>query len=309
MSPFFLYKTKMRLLYNISMFYRKYKSILSPHHGMNVYRGCTHGCIYCDSRSKCYQINHAFEDIEIKENAPNILDLELSRMRRPVMISTGAMTDPYNHVDTVVQYTRKCLEVIYKHHCGISILTKSNRILRDIDLLDKINQDSKAVVEMTLTTADDHLCQFIEPNVSPTSERVEVLKKCRELGIPTVVWLCPFLPYINDTEENINQLLDICIDVGVKGIIFFGVGLTLREGNREYFYEQLDKYFPSLKEKYVKRFGNRYECNSDQSAKLSKLVFERCKQNNIMIEPSEVFAYLSSYPEKHEQLSLFDDNY
>ena len=147
------------------MFYKKYKSILSPQNAMNIYLGCTHGCIYCDSRSECYQINHEFTDIEIKEDAPKLLDIELSNKRKPCMIGTGSMTDPYNHVEKEIQYTRQCLEVILKHHCGVGVLTKSDLILRDLDMLDKINKDSKAVVQITLTTFDDELCKKIEPTV------------------------------------------------------------------------------------------------------------------------------------------------
>ena len=287
------------------MFFRKYKSILSPQNGMNIYRGCTHGCIYCDSRSKCYQINHDFADIEVKEDAPKQLDIELSMKRKPCMIGTGSMTDPYNHVEKEIEYTRKCLEVILKHHCGVAIQTKSDLILRDIDLINKINKNSKAVVEITLTTADDELCKRIEPNVCPTSKRVEVLKKCKELGIPTVVWLCPFLPFINDNEQNINVLMDICIENDVKGILFFGVGLTLREGNREYFYECLDKEFPGLKEKYIKQYGSKYEVSSNKNEVLSKIIIDRCREHNIMCDINQVFSYLRKYPDKFEQISLF----
>ena len=287
------------------MFFRKYKSILSPQNGMNIYRGCTHGCIYCDSRSKCYQINHDFADIEVKEDAPKQLDMELSMKRKPCMIGTGSMTDPYNHVEKEIEYTRKCLEVILKHNCGVAIQTKSDLILRDIDLINAINKDSKAVVEITLTTADDELCKRIEPNVCPTSKRIEILRKCKELGIPTVVWLCPFLPFINDNEENINKLMDICIENDVKGVLFFGVGLTLREGNREYFYECLDKEFPCLKEKYIKQYGNKYEVSSNKNEVLSKIIIDRCREHNIMCDINQVFSYLRKYPDKFEQISLF----
>lgn len=287
------------------MFFRKYKSILSPQNGINIYRGCTHGCIYCDSRSKCYQINHDFADIEVKEDAPKQLDIELSMKRKPCMIGTGSMTDPYNHVEKDIEYTRKCLEVILKHHCGVAIQTKSDLILRDIDLINEINKDSKAVVEITLTTADDELCKRIEPNVCVTSKRVEILRKCKELGIPTVVWLCPFLPFINDNEENINKLMDICIENDVKGVLFFGVGLTLREGNREYFYECLDKEFPGLKEKYIKQYGNKYEVSSNNNEVLSKIIIDRCREHNIMCDINQVFSYLRKYPDKFEQISLF----
>jgi DNA repair photolyase len=290
------------------MFYKKYKSILSPQNGMNIYRGCTHGCIYCDSRSECYQINHEFADIEIKEDAPKLLDIELSNKRKPCMVGTGSMTDPYNHVEKEIQYTRQCLEVILKHHCGVGVLTKSDLILRDLDLLDKINKDSKAVVQITLTTSDDELCKKIEPNVCPTSRRIEVLKKCQELGIPTVVWLCPFLPFINDTHDNITNLLDSCIKVGVKGIVFFGVGLTLRKGNREYFYECLDKDFPGIKEKYIKQFGTSYQINSPNHDILKQIIIDKCRKNNIMIDINEVFSYMKKYPEPFEQLDLFSLN-
>ena len=288
------------------MFFRKYKTILSPQNGINIYRGCTHGCIYCDSRSTCYKIDHDFSEIEVKEDAPYQLDLELSAKRKPIMVGTGSMTDPYNHVEAKIGYTRQCLEVILKHHCGVAIQTKSDLILRDIDLIDKINKDSKAVVEITLTTADDELCKIIEPNVCPTSKRVEVLKRCKELGIPTVVWLCPFLPFINDNFENISKLIEICIENDVKGVLFFGIGLTLREGNREYFYKCLDKDFPGLKEKYITTFGTRYEVGSPDNNKLSAYIIKKCKQNGIMIDINEVFSYLRKYPDRCEQLSLFD---
>ena len=287
------------------MFYRKYKSILSANNGINIYRGCTHGCIYCDSRSKCYQMDHDFENVEVKEDAPIQLDKELFLKRKPCMVGTGSMSDPYCHIEEQIKYTRKCLEVIYKHHCGVAIQTKSDLILRDIDLINNINKDSKAVVEITLTTADDNLCKILEPNVTPTSKRVEVLKKCKELGIPTIVWLCPFLPFINDTRENISKLMDICIKNNVKGILFFGVGLTLREGNREYFYKCLDKHFPGLKHKYIKTYGNSYEVTSPNNEELTKLIIEKCKKHGIMYGNDKVFSYLMEYPKGYEQITLF----
>ena len=287
------------------MFYKKYKSIVSPNNGMNIYRGCAHGCIYCDSRSTCYQIDHTFEDIEVKEDAPKQLEDELRKKRKKAMIGTGSMSDPYNHIERDIEYTRKCLEVIYKYHFGISILTKSDLILRDIDLIDKINNDSKAVVQITLTTADDELCKRIEPNVAPTSKRVEVLKECKRRNIPTVVWLCPFLPFINDNKKNIEELMKICIENNVKGIIYFGIGLTLREGNREYFYKCLDKEFPGIKEKYIKYYGNNYIVNSFNNTELSSYIIDTCKKHHIMCDNDEVFAYLKEYPSKYTQIPLF----
>ena len=282
------------------------KSILSAKNGMNIYRGCTHGCIYCDSRSDCYGFDHRFEDIAVKQNAPELLEDALKRKRKPCMIGTGAMCDPYMHCEESLGYTRKCLEIIDKYDCGVAIQTKSARILRDIDLLEKINRHSKVVVQITLTTYDENLCRIIEPNVSTTKQRYEVLNECQKRGIPTVVWLCPILPYINDTEENLRGILGYCFDAGVVGIINFGFGVTMRSGNREYFYGKLDKHFPGMKERYIKRFGDVYECPSDNSARLWSIFRQECRAHGVMQNPGEIFAYMNEYPTVNKQMSLFD---
>ena len=214
------------------------------HYGMNIYRGCSHGCIYCDSRSKCYQFTHAFEDIEVKQNAPELLDQALKSKRKKGMIGTGSMSDPYMHCEEKLGLTRKCLEIICHHGFGVAVQTKSDRILRDLDLLEEINRNSKCVVQMTLTTWDPLLCRIIEPNVCNTQRRIEVLEEMQKRSIPTVVWLTPILPFINDTEDNIRPILEACAQVQVKGIICFDMGLTLREGDREYFYAALNRHFP-----------------------------------------------------------------
>lgn len=287
--------------------YREYKSILSAKNGMNIYRGCSHGCIYCDSRSLCYQMNHDFTDIEIKLNAPKMLEQALMNKRKKCMIGTGAMCDPYIHIEDEIMYTRKCLEIIDKYGFGLSILTKSNRILRDLDILKSINNKTKCVVQMTLTTADENLCKIIEPNVSTTKERFEALKIFRDNGIPTVVWLSPLLPFINDTEENFRTLLNYCIEAKVHGIMCFGIGVTLREGNREYFYKKLDEHFPGMKQKYIKEFGNSYECHSHNHSKLMKMLYSECNEHNILYRVDKVFSYLSEFEDKqiNEQISLF----
>lgn len=286
----------------------KAKSILSGDNGMNLYRGCSHGCIYCDSRSQCYQMNHAFEDIEVKENALELLERALRSKRKRCMIGTGAMTDPYIPLEEKLQMMRGALEIIEKHGFGIAIQTKSARILRDLDLLAKINAQSKAVVQMTLTTHDDALCRILEPNVSVTSQRVAVLKQFRDAGIPTVVWLAPILPFINDTKENVEGILESCIDAGVKGILCFNMGLTLREGNREYFYAQLDRHFPGMKERYIRSYGNVYELNSPRNVELMRLYHRICEKAGIMHDVREIFTYLHTYEEKerYPQLGLFD---
>ena len=275
---------------------------------MNLYRGCTHGCIYCDSRSNCYQMNHEFEDIEVKENAIELLENTLRRKRKRCMIGTGSMSDPYMPLEAQLEYTRKALLLIEKYGFGATLITKSDRVLRDLDILKRINQKTKAVVQMTLTTADEALCKLIEPNVSTTKQRFEALKILRDNNIPTVVWLCPVLPYINDTEDNICRILDMCVAAKVRGIICFGIGLTLREGNREYFYRQLDKSFPGLKERYIREYGNQYVINSPKSAELMRLFHRTCEQNGIMHDNDLIFEYLSQFEEKNapQQLSLWD---
>lgn len=284
------------------------KGILSPKNGMNLYRGCTHGCIYCDSRSRCYHMDHDFEDIEVKENAIELLEKALRSKRKKCMIGTGAMTDPYIPLELELGNVRKALELIYKYGFGVTLQTKSDRILRDLDLLSRINKSTKCVVQMTLTTYDDDLCRKIEPNVCVTSERVRVLKILRDSGIPTVVWLCPILPFINDTKENIAGIMDYCTDVKVYGVICFGMGLTLREGNREYFYRQLDRCFPGLKDRYIYEYGSQYEVRSRNHESLMNLFRDKCDKSGIKYNIEEIFTYLNKFEEKNigSQMTLWD---
>ena len=275
-------------------------------HGMNIYRGCSHGCIYCDSRSKCYQFTHPFEDIEVKQNAPELLEKALRSKRKKCMIGTGAMSDPYMHCEEELGLTRKCLEIIKKYEFGLAIQTKSDRILRDIDLLDEINRAAKCVVQITLTTYDDDLCRILEPNVCNTKRRIEVLEEMQKRGIPTIVWLTPILPFINDTEENVTSILEECARVDVKGIIDFGMGLTLREGDREYYYAALDKHFPGMKQRYTQRYGNSYELPSPNAKVLQGILRRICKENGMLSNPNDCFRYMNELPDKYQQMSLFD---
>lgn len=281
------------------------KGILSSQNGMNIYRGCTHGCIYCDSRSTCYNMKHAFEDIEVKQNAPQLLEQTLRSKRKKCMIGTGAMSDPYMHCEESLKLTRKCLEIIDRYEFGVAIQTKSDRILRDLELLKRINEKAKCVVQMTLTTYDEALCKIIEPNVCTTKRRFEVLKILRDNGIPTIVWISPILPFINDTKENLEGILEYCIKAKVYGIICFGMGVTLREGDREYFYEALDRYFPGMRKKYHQKYRYAYEIPSENQRELMKILHETCKENNIVCDINQCFSYLHEFPEKYEQMSLF----
>lgn len=284
------------------------KSILSSVNGMNLYRGCTHGCIYCDSRSTCYQMQHEFEDVEIKTNAEELLEQALRKKRKKCMIGTGAMSDPYIPLEKERQMTRRCLEIIDEYGFGLSIQTKSDLILRDLELLKRIHRRTKCVVQMTLTTYDEDLCRILEPGVCTTKRRAEVLNIFREEGIPTVVWFTPMLPFINDTKENVRGILEYCIQAKVYGVLMFGAGLTLRDGNRQYFYRKLDESFPGMKEKYIASYGNSYEVMSPDSRQLMQLAGRILKENQIVTGMDRLFEYFHTFEEKPaaEQISLFD---
>ena len=287
------------------MHYIQAKSILSAGNGINLYRGCQHGCIYCDARSSCYRMDHSFEDIAVKENALKLLEAALKSRRHPCMVGTGAMTDPYMPLESELKLTRSALTLIEKYGFGATVQTKSDLVLRDLDILQRIHSKTKAVVQMTLTTMDDDLSRLLEPNVCTTRRRLQVLEACRLAGIPTVVWLCPLVPFLNDTEENLLAVLDGCRDAGVKGIIHFGMGLTLREGNREYFYAQLDRHFPGLKDRYICTYGPAYEVLSPNAPRLERLFREKCGEYGILHSNQQLFHYLRTLDEKEEQLSLF----
>jgi DNA repair photolyase len=271
------------------MHYADYKTILSPQNGMNLYRGCTHD----------------FEDVEVKRSAPEILEMQLRRKRKKCMIATGAMCDPYIPLEEELCITRRCLELIERYGFGLAIQTKSARVLRDLDLFSAIQRRTKCVVQMTLTTYDEALCKKIEPNVSSTRERLHALETLRDAGIPTVVWMTPILPFINDTEENIRGLLDYCVRAKVVGILNFGFGVTLREGDREYFYAALDREFPGVKQKYIRAFGNAYECASPNNGRLMKIFTEECASHGILYRTNDVFDYLRRFEAKQEQMKLF----
>ncbi len=285
----------------------KAKGILSAQNGMNLYRGCTHGCIYCDARSTCYQIDHDFEDIAVKINAPELLEQALRRKRKPCMIGTGAMSDPYLHAEKGLRLTRRCLELIDRYDFGLSIQTKSDLILRDLDLLTSIHRKTKCVVQMTLTTYDENLCQILEPHVCTTARRIEVLNILKTEGIPTIVWMTPILPFLNDTEENIMGLLRACQKAGVYGVLTFGIGLTLRDGDRQYFYAQLDRHFPGMKERYIKRYGDAYELPVPDHVRLMDLVRRECERVGMEWRTEKLFEYMKQFEDQRsgEQLTLF----
>ena len=281
------------------------KTALTTRNGLNIYRGCTHGCVYCDSRSTCYRFTHPFEDVEVKQNAPELLEALLQKKRKKIVISTGSMSDPYQPCEKELQLTRRFLEQIDRYGFGASVITKSDLVLRDIDLFESINQRAKGVLQMTLTVADETLSRILEPNVCTSVRRYEVLKAFQARGIPTVVWLTPILPFLTDTEENVRTILDRCFDAGVKGVVCFGAGMTLRSGNREYYYRALDRHFPGLSEEYRRRYGDAYEVTSPNSAKLMRLFEAECEKRGVLHDPDECFRYIAEIPDRQTQLPLF----
>ena len=216
------------------------------------------------------------------------------------------MSDPYMHCEEKLRLTRRCLEIIDRHGFGVTVLTKSDMILRDADLLCSINSKAKAVVQMTLTTYDEDLCRILEPNVCTTKRRYEVLEAMQKNGIPTVVWFTPVLPFINDTEENLRGILSYCFDAGVKGIICMGIGTTMRDGDREYFYSALDRHFPGMKEQYIKQYGNAYDLPSPNAKELMGIFQRICKEKGMLSTPDECFRFMQELPDKYRQMSIFD---
>ena len=247
---------------------------------------------------------HDFSDVAVKENAAELLDDALSHKRRKCMIGFGSMSDPYIPAERELCLTRRCLEVISRRGFGVSLITKSDLVLRDLDILKEINQKTKAVVSMTLTTADDSLCKKVEPNVCPTSRRAEVLYELRDAGIPTIVWLCPILPYINDSVENLEGILSICRAAKVSGVLCFGFGMTLRDGNREYYYQKLDELFPGLSSCYAAEFGQNYSVPSPNSEELESVFSTFCKAEKIERDADKIFSFMSEI-KRDKQTTLF----
>lgn len=273
-------------------------------YNMNLYRGCCHGCIYCDSRSDCYHVQD-FDTVRIKENALVILRDELRRKVRTGVIGTGSMSDPYNPFEKEQLLTRHALELISAYNFGVTVITKSTLITRDTDVYKEIAEHSPVLCKMTITTADDDLSRIIEPHVSTASERFDALAKMSDSGIFTGITMMPVLPFIEDTEENIRTVVRRAHECGVKCIYpFFGV--TLRENQREYFLDKLDRCFPGsgLRQRYTEYFGNRYECVSPGFRKLWKIFTEECRRFGIIYEMKSIIAaYKRGYGDM--QLSFF----
>lgn len=285
--------------------YVKENSWFGINYNMNIYKGCCHGCIYCDSRSECYGIEN-FDKVRVKENAIHIIRQELKGKRRTGVVGTGAMSDPYNPFEKDLMLTRNALEQINALNFGIAIATKSNIITRDIDILKKIKEHSPVIIKITITTFNDELCKKIEPNVCVSSERFETIKKLSGNGIFTGVLLMPILPFINDSEDNIISIVRRANECGAKFVLAYGMGVTLRQNQRDYFYNQLMQLFPGkeLVKKYNDMFGSRYECRSVGSNKLWSIFKAECERLGILYKMKDIVAaYKAEYSDR--QISWF----
>ncbi|MCL2294659.1 MAG: radical SAM protein [Spirochaetes bacterium] len=274
-------------------------------YNMNIYRGCSHGCIYCDSRSLCYQIED-FDRVRAKQDALRIIRDDLLKKRKPGVVATGAMSDPYNPREKELKLTRNALELLNAYRFGVAIATKSALVARDVNILKDIQEKAPVLVKITITTADDNLGKIIEPNASLPSERFDVLKTLSESGVYAGVLMMPILPFIEDTEENIINIVRKAKENGAR-FIYPAFGMTLRAGNREYFYEKLDLHFPGLKEKYIKKYHDRYNCTSPKAKKLWSIFAEECNRLELRYQMKNIVAdYKRGYAAR--QLNLFETN-
>jgi DNA repair photolyase len=279
------------------------KSIIQPNNNFNLYRGCTHGCIYCDSRSVCYEVGE-FENIAVKKDALVLMEQELSRRRQRVMLTTGSMSDPYVHLEKELRLTEGALKLIETYRFGISTLTKSDLITRDLALYQAIDKAYRAVVCLTITTWDDDLARVLEPQAALPSKRFQVLKTFSDAQITTGIWMTPILPFLEDTDENILGIVKRAAAAGVKFIVGFGIGTTMREGSRDYFYQQLDRHFPGLRAKYEWTYGKKYICPSPRQKELQTLFETACNAHGIVTKHDEMSRFYLRR-DQAEQLSLF----
>lgn len=271
-------------------------------YNMNIYKGCSHGCIYCDSRSECYRVKD-FGTVKPKENALLIIEKELKAKRMKGVVGTGAMTDPYNPLEKKLQLSRDALQLIKKYGFGVGITTKSDLVIRDIDVLTEIKKENDVIVNMTVTAADDDLSKKIEPHVATSGERFAAIKKLSEAGIFAGILLMPVLPFIEDNKENIGGIIRKAKEAGAK-YIYAAFGVTQRAGQREYFHKKLDETFPGMKEKYEKTFGDKYNCESPHAKELYTFFKEECLKHGLLYKMADIIKAYKKGPRKIQE-SLF----
>jgi DNA repair photolyase len=267
-------------------------------HNMNIYNGCNQGCIYCDSRSSCYQIKD-FDKVKPKQDAPRIIEENLKNARQPYMIGMGGMSDPYNHLEEKLQYTRKALQSILKYGHGVFIITKNIRVLRDIDLLQEINKKSPVIIGITITTFDDRLQKRIERNVSLSSQRFDAIKQLRQAGLYAGIMMMPILPFINDTQENIANIVTKAHDIDAN-FIYPSFGVTLRDNQRDYYFHKIKE---DLTKKYIDTYQEKYYCESLNKTNLSKEFKTLCAKYGIIYTMNDIIKQ-GDLNVRHQQVSF-----
>lgn len=274
-------------------------------HTVNLYRGCCHGCLYCDSRSDCYR-NPDFDRVTAKADALRILRDELARKVRPAFIAMGAMSDPYNPFEEELLLTRHALELIDAYDCGVSVDTKSDLIVRDIDLYQSIQAHSPVICKLTITTVDEDLAAKVEPRAPSPARRLAAIRSLAQAGLFCGVLLMPVLPFLEDRPEQVLSVVDRSADAGAK-FIYPGFGVTMRQGQREYFLRELDRAFPGehLSRRYLARYGDRYRCPSPRARELWEVFAARCRERGLLYQmPHIVSAATRGYGDR--QLTFFD---
>jgi len=282
--------------------YSENNSWFGNNYNMNIYKGCSHGCIYCDSRSECYRVDN-FDRVRAKKNALALIEHELKSKRKKGVVGTGAMSDPYNPFEKEYKLTRGALELINRFGFGVSIATKSDLIIRDIGILKEISKHSPVLIKITVTAADDALCKKIEPYVALSSQRFEAIRELSEKGIFVGILMMPILPFIEDTDDNISRIIELAEKSGAR-FIYPALGVTLRQNQRDWYYNMLDELFPLVKEKYIKNYGNSYECRSVKAKELWSMFQYKCNEYGILYKMDDIIrGYKAAY--QTTQLSLF----
>ncbi len=290
------------------------KTILSPYrqgwfgsqYNMNLYRGCCHGCIYCDSRSACYGISQ-FDQVRKKRNALELLEGELRARRRTGVVMTGSMSDPYNPFEEQERITRGALELFARYGYGVVVMTKSHLVERDIDLFLEIARHAPVLVNVTVTTADDGLCRKLEPHAAVSSRRLAAVKALSDAGVPAGVLLMPVLPFLEDSVENVRAVVERSAASGACHVYNGGrncFGVTLRQNQRAYFFEQLDRLFPGLSGRYRAQFGQSYDCRSPNAAALWRAYCGACEDARLAYRMEQI-ARAMWKPYETDQISLF----
>ncbi|OOM78508.1 radical SAM superfamily protein [Clostridium puniceum] len=282
--------------------YAEHNAWFGNNYNMNIYKGCCHGCIYCDSRSECYRIDN-FDTVRAKKDALALINKELKSKKKTGIVGTGAMSDPYNPLEKEYCLTRGALELINTHGFGVSIATKSGLVTRDIDVLKKIKNHSPVLVKITITTCDDELCKKIEPNVGPASKRFSAIKELSDNDIFTGILLMPVLPFLEDNEDNILGIVKLAYENGAK-FIYPAFGVTLRQNQRDWYYKKLDENFSGIKQKYLEQFKNDYECRSPKAKELWQVFKKECNKFGILYKMKDIItAYKIGYEDG--QISMF----